>query len=149
MNYYAYYTISKDQVNDIVNLAADMSADFQRNDCSIPDVWETYEEQFDILIPKKIHLGKKEDNRQFIWDGPSIINLVQPKELEVNINIEDIKEALKNVVILNEYNHRLALEEFISEIKDSLYTKEDINELCIEKFYYTNGLKFSTFTNFG
>ena len=155
-NFYAIEKISREKRDKIINLTSNMLIDFEYND-NITRTWEEYQESITKELPKPIHLGKRSAGWQFLWDYPAIYNgMFKTHFWEMNneyeINLNTIKEFLKDKIIFDEYENEYTLDSFLEEIKDVLYKKDGLddgmNGEYSTQYFISNGLRFSRFTGF-
>ena len=155
-NFYAIEKISREKRDKIINLTSNMLIDFEYND-NITKTWEEYQESITKELPKPIHLGKRSAGWQFLWDYPAIYNgMFKTHFWEMNneyeINLNTIKEFLKDKIIFDEYENEYTLDSFLEEIKDVLYKKDGLddgmNGEYSTQYFISNGLRFSRFTGF-
>jgi len=133
-----------------------MLTEFENNE-DISNKWEEYQEKITSELPKPIHLGKRSAGWQFLWDYPAIYNgMFKTHFWELNneykINLNTIKNFLKDKIILDEYENRYTLDSFLDEIKDVLYKTDDLddgmNGEYSTQYFISDGLRFSRFTDF-
>ena len=155
-NFYAIEKISREKRDKIINLTSNMLIDFEYND-NITKTWEEYQESITKELPKPIHLGKRSAGWQFLWDYPAIYNgMFKTHFWEMNneyeINLNTIKEFLKDKIIFDEYENKYTLDSFLEEIKNVLYKTDDLddgmNGEYSTQYFISNGLRFSRFTGF-
>lgn len=96
--------------------------------------------------PERIHLGKCSAGWQFLWNSNNW-KYFQP-------TLKSIKKFLKDKVIFDEYGEIFTLEQFLGdELRNCLYKKEGLLDGSEEakyrdQFFYSDGLRFSLFTEF-
>lgn len=96
--------------------------------------------------PERIHLGKRSAGWQFLWNCNGW-KYYQP-------TLDSIKKFLKDKVIFDEYGEIFTVEQFLSdELSACLYKKEGLLDGSEEakyrdQFFYSDGLRFSLFTEF-
>lgn len=155
-NFYAIEKISKNKRTKLIGLAYNMLDDFENNE-DISNAWEEYQESITEELPKPIHLGKRSAGWQFLWDYPAIYNgMFKTHFWEMNneyeINLNTIKEFLKDKIIFDEYENKYTLDSFLEEIKNVLYKTDDLddgmNGEYSTQYFISNGLRFSRFTDF-
>ena len=155
-NFYAIEKISKNKRTKLIGLAYNMLDDFENNE-NITQAWEEYQESITEELPKPIHLGKRSAGWQFLWDYPAIYNgMFKTHFWEMNneyeINLNTIKEFLKDKIIFDEYENEYTLDSFLEEIKNVLYKTDDLddgmNGEYSTQYFIHNGLRFSRFTGF-
>lgn len=155
-NFYAIEKISKNKRTKLIGLAYNMLDDFENNE-NITQAWEEYQESITEELPKPIHLGKRSAGWQFLWDYPAIYNgMFKTHFWEMNneyeINLNTIKEFLKDKIIFDEYENKYTLDSFLEEIKNVLYKTDDLdngmNGEYSTQYFISNGLRFSRFTDF-
>ena len=155
-NFYAIEKISKNKRTKLIGLAYNMLDDFENNE-NITQAWEEYQESITEEFPKPIHLGKRSAGWQFLWDYPAIYNgMFKTHFWEMNneyeINLNTIKEFLKDKIIFDEYENEYTLDSFLEEIKNVLYKTKDLddgmNGEYSTQYFISNGLRFSRFTDF-
>lgn len=122
------------------------------------DLEKLQEEINTLAEDKKIHLGKRSHGWQFLWD--------YHKGKYYQDNLESIKDFLNNKdgYVINEYGDKFTPDEFIEDIKASLYKDKDHMDLreyqshsengprlykWWECEYQKNGLRFSLHENYG
>ena len=155
-NFYAFEKISKSKRTKLIGLTSNMLTEFENNE-DISNAWEEYQEKITNELPKPIHLGKRSAGWQFLWDYPAIYNgMFKTHFWELNneykINLNTIKNFLKDKIILDEYENRYTLDSFLDEIKDVLYKTDDLddgmNGEYSTQYFISDGLRFSRFTDF-
>lgn len=155
-NFYAIEKISKNKRTKLIGLAYNMLDDFENNE-DISNAWEEYQESITEELPKPIHLGKRSAGWQFLWDYPAIYNgMFKTHFWEMNneyeINLNTIKEFLKDKIIFDEYENKYTLDSFLEEIKNVLYKTDDLddgmNGEYSTQYFIHDGLRFSRFTGF-
>ena len=155
-NFYAIEKISKNKRTKLIGLAYNMLDDFENNE-NITQAWEEYQESITEELPKPIHLGKRSAGWQFLWDYPAIYNgMFKTHFWEMNneykINLNTIKEFLKDKIIFDEYENKYTLDSFLEEIKNVLYKTDDLddgmNGEYSTQYFISDGLRFSRFTGF-
>lgn len=96
--------------------------------------------------PERIHLGKRSAGWQFLWNSNGW------KYYKPTLN--SIKKFLKDKVIFDEYGEIFTVEQFLGdELRNCLYKKEGLLDGSEEakyrdQFFYSDGLRFSLFTEF-
>ena len=114
----------------------------QKSWCDIEEV--LYDIKGDY--PERIHLGKRSVGWQFLWNCNNW-KYFQP-------TLDSIKKFLKDKVIFDEYGEIFTLEQFLGdELSACLYKKEGLLDGSEEakyrdQFFYSDGLRFSLFTEF-
>ena len=155
-NFYVIEKISKNKRTKLIGLAYNMLDDFENNE-NITQIWEEYQESITEELPKPIHLGKRSAGWQFLWDYPAIYNgMFKTHFWEMNneykINLNTIKEFLKDKIIFDEYENEYTLDSFLKEIKNVLYKTDDLddgmNGEYSTQYFISDGLRFSRFTDF-
>ena len=155
-NFYAIEKISKNKRTKLIGLAYNMLDDFENNE-NITQAWEEYQESITEELPKPIHLGKRSAGWQFLWDYPAIYNgMFKTHFWEMNneyeINLNTIKEFLKDKIIFDEYENEYTLDSFLEEIKNVLYKTDDLDDGMngdySTQYFIHDGLRFSRFTGF-
>ena len=155
-NFYTFEKISKSKRTKLIGLTSNMLTEFENNE-DISNAWEEYQEKITSELPKPIHLGKRSAGWQFLWDYPAIYNgMFKTHFWELNneykINLNTIKNFLKDKIILDEYENRYTLDSFLDEIKDVLYKTDDLddgmNGEYSTQYFISDGLRFSRFTDF-
>lgn len=97
-------------------------------------------------LEQEIHLGRMSYGWQFLWDYHNGIYF-QP-------TLESIKKFLSQdgITIYDEYGRKFTLEQFIDEIRPSLYKdrnhQDGMNSNCGANYFINDGLRFSKFEDF-
>ena len=114
----------------------------QKSWCDIEEVLCDIKDDY----PERIHLGKRSAGWQFLWNSNGW-KYYQP-------TLDSIRKFLKDKVIFDEYGEIFTLEQFLGdELSACLYKKKglldgsDMTEYR-DQFFYSDGLRFSLFTEF-
>lgn len=148
-NFYAIQPLSKKKREKINNIISEFLSKLTENSSDTNNLWNLYKERVDNEIQEPIHLGKRSAGWQFLWDYHN--------GRYYTSTLEGIKNFLKDKVIIDEYDNKYTLDEFLDDqIGYCLYNKDGNLEDGINgmynyyssEYFNNDGLRFAKFEDF-